>query len=97
MNPPEESARLIRALWLAVGALLLVRLAAMALIPLMDTTEARYGEIARKMAALNDWITPWHDHGQPFWGKPPLSFWLTALSFKLLGVHEFSARLPHLL
>ncbi|MEY2617056.1 MAG: hypothetical protein RL522_58 [Pseudomonadota bacterium] len=97
MNKSEEPARLMRALWLAVGALLLLRLAAMALIPLMDTTEARYGEIARKMVTLNDWITPWHDHGQPFWGKPPLSFWLTALSFKLLGVHEFSARLPHLL
>ncbi len=93
----DDPARLMRALWLAVGALLLLRLGSMALIPLMDTTEARYGEIGRKMAALHDWITPWHDHGQPFWGKPPLSFWLTALSFKFLGVHEFSARLPHLL
>lgn len=93
----RQQARLIRTLWLTVGGLLLLRMAAMALIPLMDTTEARYGEIGRKMAVLNDWITPWHDHGEPFWGKPPLSFWLTALSFKLLGIHEFAARLPHLL
>ena len=69
----------------------------MAWMPLMDTTEARYGEIGRKMAELGDWVTPWADNGVPFWGKPPLSFWLTAASFKLIGVHEFAARLPHLL
>ncbi len=78
-------------------ALLLVRLAAMALLPLMDTTEARYADIARRMADSGDWVTPWHDDGAPFWGKPPLSFWLTAASFKLLGMSEFAARLPHLL
>jgi 4-amino-4-deoxy-L-arabinose transferase-like glycosyltransferase len=82
---------------LLLALLLLTRLAAMAGLPLMDTTEARYGEIGRKMAALVDWVTPWHDLGVPFWGKPPLSFWLTAASMRLLGVNEFAARLPHLL
>jgi len=85
--------------WILVllALLLLARLAAMAGLPLMDTTEARYGEIGRKMAELGDWVTPWHDAGVPFWGKPPLSFWLTAASMRLLGVNEFAARLPHLL
>lgn len=69
----------------------------MIVVPLMDTTEARYGEISRKMAELNDWVTPWFDYGVPFWGKPPLAFWLTAGSFDLFGVSEFSARLPHLI
>ena len=32
---------------------------------------------------------------QTVWGKPPLSFWLTAASFKLFSVNEFTARLPH--
>jgi 4-amino-4-deoxy-L-arabinose transferase-like glycosyltransferase len=85
----------MRWLWVLAAALVLARLAVMAKLPLMDTTEARYGEIGRKMAALGDWITPWHADGVPFWGKPPLSFWLTAASFKLLGVSEFAARLPH--
>ncbi len=80
-----------------VAACVLVRLAAMDWLPLMDTTEARYAEIARKMVELGDWVTPWHDYGVPFWGKPPLSFWLTAGSFKLFGVSAFSARLPHFL
>jgi len=73
----------------------LVRLAMLGTYPLMDTTEARYGDIGRVMAASGDWITPWFRPGIPFWGKPPLSFWSTALSFKLFGVNEFTARLPH--
>lgn len=77
-----------------VAFLALARLLTLGAYPLMDTTEARYGEIARKMAELGDWTTPWFDYGVPFWGKPPLSFWLTAGSFKLLGVGEFAARLP---
>lgn len=82
--------------WL-VAVVALARLAMLGLYPLQDTTEARYAEIARKMAELNDWVTPWFDYGVPFWGKPPMSFWLTSASFKLLGVNEFAARLPHLL
>jgi 4-amino-4-deoxy-L-arabinose transferase-like glycosyltransferase len=81
----------------AMGALLLLRLFAMAWLPLMDTTEARYAEVGRKMLELGDWITPWHDYGVAFWAKPPLSFWLTAASMKLFGVNEFAARLPHFL
>jgi 4-amino-4-deoxy-L-arabinose transferase-like glycosyltransferase len=84
-----------RAVPILVALTLLARAIGMALVPLMDTTEARYGEIARKMAELNDWVTPWFDYGVPYWGKPPLSFWLTAISFKVFGVNEFAGRLPH--
>lgn len=49
------------------------------------------------MLSLSDWVTPWYERGVPFWGKPPLSFWTTALSFSIGGVNEFSARLPHFL
>lgn len=76
--------------------LFICRLVAMLFIPLNDTTEARYAEIARKMLETGDWITPMHDYGVPFWAKPPLSFWLSAISMKYLGVNEFAARLPSL-
>ncbi len=66
-------------------------------IPLMDTTEARYGEIARKMATLGDWVTLQHSNGVPFLGKPPLSTWLAAASMSLLGITPFAARLPSLI
>lgn len=71
-----------------------IRLATLGAYPLADTTEARYGEIARLMLVTGDWITPQIEEDVPFWGKPPLSFWLTAVSFKAFGVSEFSARLP---
>ncbi len=79
-----------------LGTLLLLRLVAMLLIPLNDTTEARYAEIARKMLETGNWVTLWHDYGIPFWAKPPLSTWLSALSMGVFGVNELAARLPSL-
>jgi len=66
-------------------------------VPLMDKTEARYAEIARIMAETNNWTTLQIDYGIPFWAKPPLSTWLSAMSFQLFGVNEFAARLPYLI
>ena len=63
----------------------------------MDTSEARYGEMVRLMVETNDWITPYFDYNVPFWGKPPLFIWMSALSFKAFGINEFAARLPSLL
>lgn len=102
MSPAPDlqptSSRLPRAvkivLW-ALVALALLRLLSLGFYPLRDTTEARYGEIARLMVERQDWITPWFDENVPFWGKPPASFWITAVSFKLFGLNEFAARLPH--
>lgn len=82
-------------LWWLIAIAAFARLVSLGLYPVMDKTEARYAEIARKMAEMDDWVTPWFDHGVPFWGKPPLSFWMSAASFKVLGVGEFAARLPH--
>lgn len=73
---------------------LIIPLFAMAFIPLADTSEPRYAEIARLMYESGDWITPWFSPGTPFWGKPPLSFWLQAASLHVFGVSEFAVRLP---
>lgn len=81
----------------ALGFLLISRIISIFLVPLNDTTEARYGEIARKMLETGNWITPQHDYGVPFWAKPPLSTWLSALSMKIFGVNEFAVRLPSVL
>ena len=78
-------------------AVVVMRLISLTLYPLMDMTEGRYGEIARKMAEMNDWVTPWYDISVPFWGKPPLSFWMSALGIKLFGINEFAVRFPHFL
>ena len=78
-------------LWVLV-AVVLARLTSLGLYPLLDTTEARYGEIGRKMLASGNWLTLQWDVGVPFWGKPPLSFWASAASMGVFGVGEFGAR-----
>lgn len=84
------------ALW-ALLFLLACRVISMAFIPLNDVSEARYGEIARKMLETGNWVTLLHDYGVPFWAKPPLSTWLSAASMLFFGVNEFAVRLPGLL
>jgi 4-amino-4-deoxy-L-arabinose transferase-like glycosyltransferase len=84
--------------WLAIFlTAVAVRLLTLSAYPLYDTTEARYAEIARVMLATDNWVTPQIEPGEPFWAKPPLSIWATALSFSVLGINEFAARLPSLL
>jgi len=85
--------------WLAslIGLIVGLRLATLGAYPLMETTESRYAEIARKMLETGDWLMPQFDYGVPFWGKPPLSTWLSASSMAVMGVNEFAARLPSFL
>lgn len=80
-----------------VISLILFRLFLIGYIPLLDRTEARYGEIARLMYETNQWIVLQIGYDSFFWAKPPLSTWLSALSFKLFGVNEFAVRLPSFL
>ena len=95
MKTASNQTAVSRMLLWSLAALVVARLISLPLYPLMDTTEARYGDIARRMVERSDWITPWFTDDQPFWGKPPLSFWATALGFKLFGINEFAGRLPH--
>ena len=83
-------------LWLllTVG---LCRLLSLGLYPLSDKTESRYGEIARIMAETGNWVTPHVDYATPFWGKPPLSTWLSAFAIKLFGENDFAVRIPSFL
>src|SRR4051812_454291 len=59
----------------------------------MGPDEPRYAWIARDMAETGDWITP-RLYGSPWFEKPPLYYWGAAISFKLFGVSETTARLP---
>ncbi|MFY4009336.1 ArnT family glycosyltransferase [Achromobacter denitrificans] len=88
-----------RAKWFFLGlaAIAIARLFSMAAMPLIDTSEPRYAEIARLMVETGDWITPWFEPGVPFWGKPPLSFWSQAMGIRLLGKSEFAVRFPSFL
>jgi 4-amino-4-deoxy-L-arabinose transferase-like glycosyltransferase len=86
-----------RTLLVLIAAVVAVRLLTLGAYPVMDTTEARYAEVARLMLATGNWITPQAELGVAFWAKPPLSTWLSAATMALFGVNEFAARLPELL
>jgi 4-amino-4-deoxy-L-arabinose transferase-like glycosyltransferase len=90
----ELSARQRRWLWWLLAITVVARLATLGAYPLPDPSESRYAEMARKMLETGNWLVPQFDYGIPFWGKPPLSFWLTAAAMKAFGVNEFAARLP---
>lgn len=64
--------------------------------PLSYPDEGRYAEIGRWMVVSGDWLTPRLD-GLPFFHKPPLLYWLEALSFSFLGAHPWVARLTPVL
>jgi 4-amino-4-deoxy-L-arabinose transferase-like glycosyltransferase len=61
--------------------------------PLSDPDEGRYAEIPREMIEQGDLITPRLDYVKYF-EKPPLLYWLNALSFTVFGLNEFAARFP---
>jgi 4-amino-4-deoxy-L-arabinose transferase-like glycosyltransferase len=60
---------------------------------LWEPDEARYAEIAREMLQSGNLLVP-HLNYVAYVEKPPLLYWLTALSFWIFGVSEFAARLP---
>ena len=64
-------------------------------LPLVDVDEPVYGQVGKEMASagLAGWLSP-HNGGVLWFDKPPLLYWLTALSMRLFGVSEFAARLP---
>ncbi|QDV47562.1 Undecaprenyl phosphate-alpha-4-amino-4-deoxy-L-arabinose arabinosyl transferase [Stieleria neptunia] len=64
--------------------------------PLIEPDETRYAQIAIEMIDSRDWVTPTLD-GKAYLDKPPLMYWLTALSFQLFGTTETAARLPSML
>ena len=96
-NNDKISTSLLYSATILILSLIATRLISLGLFPLYDTTEARYGEMARIMAETNNWITPQFDYNVPFWGKPPFQTWLSALSFSWFGVSEITARIPHFL
>jgi len=92
-SPPLSPAARILWLVLIVSTLYLCYFHNLGALGLVGPDEPRYAWIARDMQETGDWITP-RLYGKPWFEKPPLYYWSGALSFKLFGVSETTARLP---
>lgn len=62
-------------------------------VPLIDPDEPRYASTACNMVSGGNWIVPIFNDA-PRINKPPLFYWMIAVSYKIFGINEFSARLP---
>src|ERR1700720_959674 len=94
-NVSEPGSPALRERWIygALAALLsLVWLATLPARPVFNPDEGRYAEIPREMQSGGDWVIP-HLNGLAYIEKPPLQYWATAASYRLLGPSEFAARL----
>lgn len=61
---------------------------------LFDWDEINFAEAAREMVVSGNFSTVTIDY-LPFWEKPPLFFWMQAISMKIFGINEFAARFPN--
>ncbi|MDX1579466.1 MAG: glycosyltransferase family 39 protein, partial [Gemmatimonadota bacterium] len=68
------------AVWAAVGLVVLLPYALGLGLDILEVDAAQYAAIARDMAESGRCLEL-VDRGEPFLNKPPLLFWLSALSF----------------
>lgn len=90
-----------RTLFLALMALFLVIFAG-AVLDVMGVDAAQYAGMARDMLSSDhrpadaSWLKLYY-RGNDYLDKPPLLFWLSAISFQIFGVHNWSYKLPSIL
>jgi hypothetical protein len=65
-------------------------------IPLLDPDEPVYGETAKEMLLYHDWLSP-RIFGTVWFDKPPMFYWLSAVSLSIFGHAAWAARIPSLL
>lgn len=74
----------------------IVCIAGMLLIPLMDIDAAQYASISREMLERKSFLQ-FYENGRDYLDKPPMLFWLSGLSLKIFGIHDWAYRLPSFL
>lgn len=77
--------------WLFLSLVVFISFFKLGSLLLFDVDEAVFSEATREMVATGNYITPTYNF-EPRYDKPILFYWLMAVSFKLFGITEFSAR-----
>ena len=65
-------------------------------IPLMEIDSVQYANISREMLQNKSFLQIF-DQGNDYLDKPPMLFWLSALSMYLFGMNDFAFRIPSIL
>ncbi len=88
----RNSGRGNRTIWIIFWVLFVIAwFATLGQRSLIHPDEGRYAELSLGMLQSGDWITP-RLNGILYFEKPPLQYWMGALSFQLFGINEFAAR-----
>jgi 4-amino-4-deoxy-L-arabinose transferase-like glycosyltransferase len=59
---------------------------------LLEPDEGRYAQIPKEMLTQGSWVVPTLQ-GEPYLDKPPLMYWLVAISYSIFGITPAAARL----
>lgn len=81
--------------YLPYGLILSAYLAGM-FVELMEIDATQYATMSRSMLRTGEYLQIW-DKGRAYLDKPPLVFWLSALSYKVFGVSGWAYKLPSVL
>lgn len=90
---PQLNHSVRTAMLLVILAYILIYLLPLGIRPLSTPDETRYGQIPHEMITTGDWAVP-HLVGLRYFEKPPLGYWLNAVSLKVFGENNFAVRLP---
>ena len=61
---------------------------------LLDDADTVHAEAAKEILSRHDWVTLHINEGFRYLEKAPFIYWAAAVSFRIFGVHDWSARLP---
>ena len=62
-------------------------------LPLIDRDEPRFAEASREMIQSGDYVVPYFND-QLRLDKPPLTYWVQTVSYRIFGQNDFAARFP---
>lgn len=89
----QSTGRLVGYVMLACVSVYLLYFLGLGAYPLTDPDEPVYGQVAKEMASGGGWLTPMYG-GHPWFDKPPMFYWVSAISVRTLGLSEAACRLP---
>lgn len=65
-------------------------------VPLMDIDATQYASMSREMLLTGNYLQL-YDLGRDYLDKPPMLFWLSSVSLRIFGIHDWAYRLPSFL